>query len=349
MNDTGNRPNAATGAPKSYRNLRRLVVVVGIAWAFAVSAYGIGYLRQLAALEAEPSALMVIAYLFVALFPLVLLWLLYAMLSRPVGGDVVVMEKGADEDGFLPLDRQLNEHMMRLEMMINELGRDVAQLRATDRKVAEVLPELSHNMNKALEGAARNGHKKKRNHVVDYDQPRLPIDGDLIEGEGALPDLETFIRAANFPTGSQDYDGFKALRISMRHPAYAVFLKDAETVLTVLSQEGIYTEDLLPTIAPADLWRSFSEGKKQAEIAYLAGIDDQTVISVTRARLKNDPEFRERALTFQRSFGRILEQFVDEASDAQIERLANTRSGRAYMVLGAISGAFGSLQSEIDV
>ena len=111
--------------------------------------------------------------------------------------------------------------------------------------------------------------------------------------------------------------------------------------MNLLSQDGIYTDDLTPKIAPPALWRRFAEGARGEEVAAVGGIHDPAAISKVRTRLRADPIFRDAALHFQRQFDIILRDFCENGSDAQIEKLADTRTGRTFMLLGRVSGMFG--------
>jgi len=57
--------------------------------------------------------------------------------------------------------------------------------------------------------------------------------------------------------------------------------------------------------------------------------------------MRSDPIFRDAALHFQRQFDIILREFCRDGSDEQIVKLANTRTGRTFMLLGRVSGMFG--------
>ena len=60
----------------------------------------------------------------------------------------------------------------------------------------------------------------------------------------ARPDWPTLIRALDFPRDADDQEGFRALRAALRHHGLAQMLQAAEDVLTLLSQEGVYVDDL---------------------------------------------------------------------------------------------------------
>ena len=56
--------------------------------------------------------------------------------------------------------------------------------------------------------------------------------------------------------------------------------------------------------------------------------------------MKKDPIFRDAAHHFLRHFDRTFMEFERHASDEDIARLAETRTARAFMLLGRVTGTF---------
>tara|TARA_R110002094_G_scaffold111193_6_gene108105 strand:+ start:745 stop:918 length:174 start_codon:yes stop_codon:yes gene_type:complete len=56
--------------------------------------------------------------------------------------------------------------------------------------------------------------------------------------------------------------------------------------------------------------------------------------------MKQDPIFRDAGHHFLRRFDRAFAAFEKEASDAEISALADTRTVRAFMLLGRVAGTF---------
>lgn len=149
-----------------------------------------------------------------------------------------------------------------------------------------------------------------------------------------------FIRALNFPETPEDKAGFGALRRALKDRPTAQLIQAAQDVLTLLSQEGIYMEDLRPDMARPEVWRSFAGGTRGRAIAALGGIRDRTSLSLASARMKNDPIFRDAAHHFLRRFDRMFSSFAEEAADSDITALSDTRTARAFMLLGRVAGTF---------
>lgn len=149
-----------------------------------------------------------------------------------------------------------------------------------------------------------------------------------------------FIRALNFPDNENDADGFAALRRALKDRQTAKLVRAAQDVLTLLSQDGIYTDDLLPDRAQADVWRRFASGERGTGISAIGGIRDRSSLALSAGRMKQDQIFRDAAHHFLREFDKTIAIFEGRASDAEITELANTRSARAFMLLGRVAGTF---------
>ncbi|WP_428926491.1 hypothetical protein [Marinibacterium sp. SX1] len=154
------------------------------------------------------------------------------------------------------------------------------------------------------------------------------------------PPASDFIRALNFPETAEDEEGFAALRRALRDRKSAQLIQASQDVLTLLSQDGIYMDDLRPDMARADVWRQFAKGVRGRAVAPLGGVRDRSSLALTAARMKQDPIFRDAAHHFLRKFDHMFAEFEAEASDADIQALGDTRTARAFMLLGRVAGTF---------
>jgi len=156
--------------------------------------------------------------------------------------------------------------------------------------------------------------------------------------EDLQPPLERadFIRAVNFPEHPEDKAGFAALK----DRSTAQLIRAAQDVLTLLSEDGIYMDDLHPDMARPEIWRRFAAGERGRAIAALGGIRDRSSLALTAARMKQDTIFRDAAHHFLRLFDRMFTQFAEAANDEEISALSETRTVRAFMLLGRVAGTF---------
>ena len=174
--------------------------------------------------------------------------------------------------------------------------------------------------------------------VVD-DQPALALGTSAADMTPPLSH-EDFIRALNFPETAEDTEGFSALRKALKDRNASQLVQASQDVLTLLSQDGIYMDDLRPDRARPEIWRQFAQGARGRPIAALGGIRDRSSLALTSARMKQDPIFRDAAHHFLRLFDRTFARFAPLASDAEVSEFANTRTSRAFMLLGRVAGTF---------
>ena len=99
-------------------------------------------------------------------------------------------------------------------------------------------------------------------------------------------------------------------------------------------------DDLVPDRARPEIWRQFGQGMRGRPIAALGGIRDRSSLALTAGRMKQDPVFRDAAHHFLRLFDRSFAAFEKRASDGEIAALAETRTARAFMLLGRVAGTF---------
>lgn len=171
------------------------------------------------------------------------------------------------------------------------------------------------------------------------EQPALAL-GTPAEALNPPLDNQDFIRALNFPETAEDAEGFAALRRALKDRPTAQLVQAAQDVLTLLSQDGIYMDDLRPDMAKPDVWRRFAEGARGREIAGLGGVRDRSSLALTAGRMKQDTIFRDAAHHFLRVYDKSFASFADHASDAEIAAFGNTRTSRAFMLLGRVAGTF---------
>lgn len=251
--------------------------------------------------------------------------------------------------------RVMREESQRLQAAIDAIrqayiaqqhGRDLSKEPSVSRKLDEIAA-ATRNTESALatfhtrreaDGAPRAAMAKA---AVDDagDQPVLAL-GTTAEEMAPPLATEDFIRALNFPETAEDEEGFAALRKAMRDRGTAQLVQASQDILTLLSQDGIYMDDLRPDRARPEIWRQFATGARGRPVAALGGIRDRSSLALTAGRMKQDPIFRDAAHHFLRRFDKAISTFEETASDAEISALGDTRTARAFMLLGRVAGTF---------
>lgn len=152
--------------------------------------------------------------------------------------------------------------------------------------------------------------------------------------------VSEFIRALNFPEDENDAEGFRTLRRALADPTTSRLIRSSQDVLTLLSQDGIYMDDLSPAATLPATWRKFGNGLRGRDIAALGAIRDRSCLALTNGRMKQDPVFRDAAHHFLRQFDRVFTEFARNATDDEIADVEKTRTARAFMLLGRVTGTF---------
>jgi hypothetical protein len=171
------------------------------------------------------------------------------------------------------------------------------------------------------------------------EQPSLAL-GTPAEDLREPLSVADFVRALHFPESAEDKAGFRALRLALEDRRASKLIRAAQDVLTLLSQEGIYMDDLKPDRAKPEVWRRFAAGERGRAIAALGGIRDRSSLALTAARMREDAIFRDAGHHFLRSFDHTLQEFAKNATDAELAELAETRTARAFMLFGRVTGTF---------
>lgn len=175
--------------------------------------------------------------------------------------------------------------------------------------------------------------------LASDEQPLLAL-GTPAEEMRAPLSVGDFVRALHFPENPEDKAGFRALRLALEDRKSSRLIRAAQDVLTLLSQEGIYMDDLKPERCRPEVWRRFASGERGREIAPLGGIRDRSSLALSASRMREDPVFRDAAHHFLRSFDKTFAEFEKNATDAELADLAETRTARAFMLLGRVTGTF---------
>ena len=170
------------------------------------------------------------------------------------------------------------------------------------------------------------------------DQGTLAL-GAITEDHPPMP-VNDFIRALNFPKTTEDTEGFRALRRGLKDPHVGRLIQASQDVLTLMSQDGIYMDDLTPDRARPEVWRKFAEGERGRAVAMLGGVRDRSSLALSAQRMRKDHIFRDAAHHFLRQFDRTFSSFEKTATDEEIAKLSDTRTARAFMLLGRVAGTF---------
>lgn len=253
-------------------------------------------------------------------------------------------------------NRQARHETERLRHVCEQLRKEVVLGRTSE---ANALREALHD--RLGELAAGQAELRRGLRAAREASAQPPAPDSATAGDGGAPDapasqrmlalgteappgdlsVDDLIRTLDFPRNDRDVEGFDVLKRALTHPPTARLVSAAQDVLTLLSQDGIYMEDLLPEAPDPTAWRAFAAGARDATVAPVGAIHDRSALALVRGRMKEDAIFREAVLEFLRRFDQGFAALAARASDPQIARFAESRTARAFMLLGRAAGTFG--------
>lgn len=339
---------------------RRRATLVSLAWTVLVGAYALGFFG---ASNARGTAFLDGAFFLVVwAMPLILVWLaaflaeeLARLRGLVAGLDPLAAEMAATRaalDRHPNADRALAE-AAATKAALDRLSLGQAEIAARQTELAAGQAELAVGLG-ALRAAA---HAQAASGPAGPARPAAPRPGPARTAVGAAsapadppppepapaePDLSwaEIVRAFDFPRHADDAEGFRALKAALQRRSFAQTLQAAEDVLTILSQDGIYMDDLAAAPADSAVWRRFLAGGRGPSVAGLCGVTDPAAIEAAQRLMKADTVFRDTTLFFLRRFDAALRDIAQDAGDAEIAEIADTRSGRAFQLMARASGAF---------
>lgn len=219
------------------------------------------------------------------------------------------------------------------------VARKLDEIAAAQRKTESALATFTSSRDRDRDQGIRKAPESEVAQIDAEDQGLLALGTPAEDLSPPLP-REIFISALNFPENAEDKAGFAALRKALKDRQASQLIQAAQDVLTLLSQEGIYMDDLRPDLARPEIWRQFAAGERGRQVAQLGGIRDRTSLALAAGRMKQDAIFRDAAHHFLRRFDKTFIEFEETASDAEIAALSDTRTARAFMLLGRVAGIF---------
>ena len=170
-------------------------------------------------------------------------------------------------------------------------------------------------------------------------QPTLDLGTEMINLP-AFIEVADVLRALHFPDSPDDAEGFRALRLALTDHGLAKLIRAAQDVLNLLAEDGIFVDALTADHPRPELWRKFAAGERGGIIAGLGGVRDRSSLALTAARMRGDDVFRDAAHHFLRSFDKAMVTLEPRASDSDLTALSDTRTARAFMLFGRVTGIF---------
>ena len=328
-------PAAAEASP-SGRGLEVAGVILSLVWVLLI----LGYVLITPPGNDARTFGLVLTLLMVFL-PVALIWVVVVTLRsvRELRAEAARLQ--ATVEAMRTSYVQTQSQMPASPQVKSSVERKIDEIAASTKQAETVLATFTSRRDAALTVPSADRKAALAQPLPDTtsEQPALAL-GTPAEDLRSPLSVADFIRALQFPETPDDKEGFRALRLALEDRTVAKLIRAAQDVLTLLSQDGIYVDDLKPDLCQPDLWRRFAAGERGRSIATLGGIRDRTALALTAARMKADPVFRDAAHHFLRTFDKTVAAFEINATDAELAELSDTRTARAFMVFGRVTGTF---------
>ncbi|MDF3854739.1 hypothetical protein ACDP63_22745 [Paracoccus sp. P2] len=233
--------------------------------------------------------------------------------------------------------------LLSLRLEAEELRAMLARMQG-EGVTAETMAEPRPAASAPLPAARRSAVPPAPRVAADARQASLALDSPPTT---ELTPAELF-HALNFPDGPEDREAIRCLRLALADPGMARLIRAAQDVVTLLAGQGVYMDELAVPEADPVLWRRFAEGARGEAVAELAVIRDEAALVSAGAMLHGDEVFRDVAHHFLRHFDRLMSRKVQDSDPQLLAALAETRSGRAFILLAQATGMLGRAGAEAD-
>lgn len=313
----------------------------GVLWVLTVLAYAIGFFGGADAPGApQPGAFSALLFMLGAIGPVALLAALIATARR---AEALRREIAALRERLPARGAESAPQPAALARAAADGARmgGAESLKAIDARLAGIEAALASLVGQESEG--RRGAKKTapQRASTQADQPALPFADAASREPSTQIAWSDIVRALDFPRDDHDAAGFAAVRAALRDPEIARLLQAAEDVLSMLASDGLHMEDMRPEAASLSAWKAYAEGARGAKAAAIGGVRDDAALALVRDRMRRDAIFRDSGLVFVRRWsGLIVRLFRELGEDALVLEVADSRSGRAFMLVARAMGAF---------
>ena len=311
-----------------------IALALSAAWLIGAAAFFMSLPETPQAPEGGPDTLRFIMTMLAMFLPVAMIW----VAATAARASKVMREESRRLQGAIDAIRHayIAQNQGRGAVVDNSVAKKLDEIAAAQKKTETALATFQSTRDSR---AVRAAPPAPAQAMTGEEQVALPL-GTRAEDMAPPLSRADFIRAMNFPETAEDAEGFSALRKALKDHQASKLVRASQDVLTLLSQDGIYMDDLRPDMARPEIWRKFAAGERGRAVAALGGVRDRSSLALAAGRMRQDSIFRDAAHHFLRKFDQIFTEFAEQASDSEISELADTRTARAFMLLGRVAGTF---------
>ncbi|MXW84998.1 MAG: hypothetical protein F4103_01090 [Boseongicola sp. SB0673_bin_14] len=226
------------------------------------------------------------------------------------------------------------------EAQASQAGRDAAADPGIQRKIGELAEgqqRLEATLAQMLDAEGMTDPKAGKPTIF---RRQAPQNAPLEQEESKPLTVAELIQAMNFPDTAEDMKGMAAYRRGLKDQTIGGLIRASEDILTLFSREALYMDDLTASRTRPETWRKYANGGRGQEIAELGGDIDLECLALVEGQMSQDSVFRDAAEHFLRKFDKTFSELSDHLSNQEISALADTRTARAFRLLGKVTGMF---------
>lgn len=149
-------------------------------------------------------------------------------------------------------------------------------------------------------------------------------------------DFPTLLKALNLPEHDDDVEGYKAFKIATKNELLNNVLTQSHAILHRFAEISIYMDNLITDVGPFTEWSQFAESKSTEPNPNLGGAGTQKNVAEITNWLSEDREIYNNAIEFYQKACELLFIIIPTINEMDIVDLANTRTMRAFLLLGRV-------------
>lgn len=154
-------------------------------------------------------------------------------------------------------------------------------------------------------------------------------------------DAATLTRAFNLPNDENDTEGYDAIEAAVKIESLSTLLQNSHQILYTLADYDLIMDDLEIDMGLISTWRKFATDSPEGMISSLGGTGTFLEIDKVTSIVAENNDFEERANSFNKQMEEFISQAIPQLTDDEIKDLAQTRTFRAFLLLGQVFNSGG--------
>ncbi len=152
-------------------------------------------------------------------------------------------------------------------------------------------------------------------------------------------DAVTLIRAFNLPNDENDNEGYDAIEAAIKIDSIGTLLHNSHDILYTLADYDLIMDEMEIDLGLISTWRKFAADSAEGTVSSLGGTGTFVEIDKVSSIVAEKSDFEEIANSFNSQMVEFISLAIPQLKDDEIRDLAQTRTFRAFLLLGQIVSA----------